>query len=322
MLINTLKLGTSFISKAVLKNPLSILIYHRVLPEYDPMRPTEITAAEFEKQMSLLSKLFNLIPLSTAITQLQENALPPQAVCITFDDGYADNYTVALPILKKYNFNATFFIASGFLDGGCMWNDIIIEAMRDTPLDQLDLKKIDLGNVPLTSTSQRYTGAQQLISKLKYLPHQQRTDFVEHIVDAAKVVVPDNLMLSTESLQKLSGSGMTIGGHTVSHPILTSLTDAEVEKEIIEGKQQLESITSSALDLFAYPNGVPGQDFTLNHSQIVKNAGFNAAVSTQWGVSTAKTNRYQLPRFTPWDRADWKFYLRLLHNSYARRIYD
>ncbi len=317
-----LKFTASLASKALLKNPLSILIYHRVLPDYDPMRPTEITAEAFEKQMSLLSRLFNVIPLSTAITQLQQNSLPPQAVCITFDDGYADNYTTALPILKKYDFNATFFIASGFLDGGCMWNDTIIETMRSAPTNQLELKKINFDNVSLTSINQRHNAAQQLISKLKYLPHSQRTDFVEQIVDAAKVSVPNNLMLSTEELRKLSDSGMTIGGHTVSHPILTSLTDGEVEKEIVDGKQRLEAIIGSPIKLFAYPNGMPGQDFNLNHSEIVKTAGFDAAVSTQWGVSTGKTNLYQLPRFTPWDRANWKFYLRLLHNSYSRRIYD
>jgi peptidoglycan/xylan/chitin deacetylase (PgdA/CDA1 family) len=65
---------------------------------------------------------------------------------ITFDDGYADNVEVALPILLRYEIAADFFVSTGFLDGGRMWNDTVIEAFRATPLDRVDLGDFGLGH--------------------------------------------------------------------------------------------------------------------------------------------------------------------------------
>ena len=97
---------------------LSVLAYHRVLDESDPLLPGEPSAEEFEARMRWLGDNFNVLPLAEAIRALRDNRLPKRALSITFDDGYADNYRNALPILRRLNLPATFFIASGFLDGG------------------------------------------------------------------------------------------------------------------------------------------------------------------------------------------------------------
>ena len=97
------------------KKKLFILIYHRVLDEPDFMRPGEVDKIKFAWQMELLSKYFNVLSMSDALEKIQKNTLPPRAVCITFDDGYADNYHNALPILKNNQLTATFFISSGYL---------------------------------------------------------------------------------------------------------------------------------------------------------------------------------------------------------------
>jgi len=100
---------------------LSILIYHRVLDQADFMRPGEVDKQAFTWQMQLLARYFNVLSLNEALSGLQNDNLPPRAVTITFDDGYADNLHNALPILKQFGLSATFFIASGYLDGGRMW---------------------------------------------------------------------------------------------------------------------------------------------------------------------------------------------------------
>jgi hypothetical protein len=84
------------------KRGLSILIYHRVLREADPLFPGEVTSADFAMQLALLRSCFNVIPLLDAVRHAKAGTLPPRAACITFDDGYADNAEVALPLLQQY----------------------------------------------------------------------------------------------------------------------------------------------------------------------------------------------------------------------------
>jgi hypothetical protein len=76
----------------------------------------------------------------------------------------------------------------------------------------------------------------------------------------------------------------------------------------------LEALLQDAVEVFAYPNGRPHLDYGIEHRDLVSEMGFKAAVSTHWGVGTAGSDRYQLPRFTPWDRQALRFGLRLLAN--------
>jgi peptidoglycan/xylan/chitin deacetylase (PgdA/CDA1 family) len=96
---------------------------------------------------------------------------------------------------------------------------------------------------------------------------------------------------------------------------LAKLSDEQAQQEIVEGKKHLETIISKKLRYFAYPNGKLGDDYMESQVRIVKDAGFEAAVSTTWGVSTRNSDRYQLARFTPWDKKPDKFLLRLLLNQ-------
>ena len=120
---------------------LSILIFHRVLPKVDPLFPLELTSARFDAVCRWLRRWFNVIPLDEAVQALSRRELPARALAITFDDGYADNHEVALPILLKHGLPATFFIATGFLDGGRMWNDTVIESLRHCKAARLDLSR-------------------------------------------------------------------------------------------------------------------------------------------------------------------------------------
>src|SRR6185312_13216790 len=131
-----------------------ILMFHRVLPQKDPLLASEPDAATFSALMELVTSHFNVLRLSDAMARLRARKLPPRAVCITFDDGYANNHAVALPILRARQVPATVFVASGFLDGGRMFNDTIIESLRRAPAS-LDLRDIGLGSYRLTDDSTR-----------------------------------------------------------------------------------------------------------------------------------------------------------------------
>lgn len=301
------------------KARLSILNYHRVHPEVDPINPGEIDVQIFTWQMELIANNFNVLTVGEAADLLLKGQLPDRALCITFDDGYADNVEIALPILKKFSLRATFFIATGFLDGGRMWNDTVIESVRSFPAGVLDLSGQQLGQYRLDSWQDRHNAYSAIIGKIKHLPQQQRQSLVDWIAS----MVPEGnesmtLMMRSDQVMELHQNDMEIGGHTATHPILSSIPDEQAVREIAEGKTRLEAITGAPVSVFAYPNGKPGQDYLARHCDMVRQQGFKAAVSTQWGVSSNSTDLYQLRRFTPWDDTPGKFMLRLIKNYYEK----
>lgn len=309
-----LKIPGSLLSTSGPNARLSILIYHRVLREPDPLFPAEVDAARFDAQMNLLARMFNILPMTEAVEHLKSGTLPARAACITFDDGYADNAEIALPILKKHRIPATFFIATGYLDGGMMFNDCIIETIRMTQRDSLDLTALGLEKFPLGTHQHKHAAINNILAELKYKPLEQRQAMVEAISKFAAVGLPKDLMMRTEQVRLLSDAGMEIGGHTVCHPILTSIDNMAATAEIENGKRYLESITGKPVRVFAYPNGKPETDYNAAHVKIVKELGFDAAVSTACGVAKQGCDLFQLPRFTPWESSLTRFSLRLLAN--------
>lgn len=309
------KLIGNALSPAGVRASLSILIYHRVLAETDPIFPNEPTSASFEQQMGMLKSVFNVLPLHEAASRLKAGTLPARAACITFDDGYADNLTLATPILKKHDLHATFFIATAYLNGGRMFNDTVIEAIRRSPLRTLNLGELGLGSFNIADNEAKARAIGQILPQVKYLPLDVREQTVARIAELAQSgPLPNDLMMTTEQLKMLHAVGMEIGGHTSHHPILAKLDANAAQKEIAEGKEFLEQILNTRVRLFAYPNGKPGADYLPEQAAIVSNLGFDAAVSTQWGSATQTSDLFQLPRFTPWSPKPLRFVPMLLSN--------
>lgn len=309
-----LKTATALLSPAGNGSRLSILIFHRVLAKPDPIFPGEPDARRFDEILSWVGRWFQVLPLDEAASRLSAGTLPARALAITFDDGYADNAQVALPILQRHGMVATFFVATSFLDGGRMWNDTVIEAVRGCSLEKLDLSDLGFGTYSLASPDERRHAIESLLGQIKYRELGPRNQAVEAIARQISMALPDDLMMSSDQIRQLRHAGMQIGAHTCSHPILASLSDAQAMAEIVDGKDQLEEIIGEAVTLFAYPNGKPGRDYLAKHAAMAEAAGFAAAVSTAPGVSSLKTDPFQLPRFTPWDRQPLKFGVRMLAN--------
>lgn len=293
------------------------MIFHRVLAAPDPLCPGEVDAQRFDRICHWVRRWFNVLPLDEAEGRRRQGTLPERAMSLTFDDGYADNHDLALPILQRHGLSATFFVAAGFLDGGCMWNDIVIEAVRRTARPTLDLEGVadlPLGRHTVVSLVDKRSTIDNLIRNLKYQPQSHRKRAVDEIARCAGVEAPADLMMSRAQLRALRDAGMTIGAHTVSHPILARLEPAAAADEIGRGKRMLETLLDEPVTLFAYPNGKPGEDFADEHVAMAREAGFDAAVTTAWGAGCAATDPYRLPRFTPWDTVRLRFGLRLMGN--------
>lgn len=211
-----IRAACSVLSPAGSKARLSIFIYHRVLEQPDPLFPAEVDRTRFDQSLRWITSCFEVLPLSEAIDLLYRGELPARAAAITFDDGYADNYLHALPILQRHRLKATFFISTGFLDGGRMWNDSIIEAIRNATVSRLNCSPLGLGELAVETLEEKRAALGQIIPAVKHLQSVARGDAASIIVEQCQAPLPPALMLTTEQLRGLHAGGMEIGAHTVS----------------------------------------------------------------------------------------------------------
>ncbi len=299
---------------------LSILVYHRVHRQRDELYPREPDAQRFERMMRFVARTYHVMTLGDAARRLVRGDLPPRALVITFDDGYADNAEVALPILLRHGLVATFFISSGFLDGGRMWNDSVVETIRACRQRELDLSPLGLDRCVLAETADRRSVVARVLQRLKYLRLGEREQAVACLQTVCQVpVLPSRLMLRSEQVRHLHRAGMEIGAHTVNHPILTTLSAEEAEFEITAGRRRLEEIIESPVGVFAYPNGRPDKDYDATHVALLRRLGFDCAVTTAPGVSQRGSDLFQLPRFGPAAEGLTVWALRLLKNQWNPR---
>ncbi|CAN5730412.1 polysaccharide deacetylase family protein [soil metagenome] len=309
-------------SPAGRRGRLSVLVLHRVLPGPDPLYQEAIDADRFDHMCSWLRSMFNVLPLDAAARGLVAGTLPSRALAITFDDGYADNLTVALPILQRHGLTATFFITTGFVGGGRMWNDTVIEAVRRTPTPSLDLRDLlasERATYSLDGPTQRRAAIESIIGMAKYLAPDERARVVAAIAERAGEPLPTDLMMTADQVVQMRRAGMQVGAHTVTHPILAKLDDRAAWREMDDSKRYLETLLGERVGLFAYPNGKPGEDYTAHSVAIARDVGFDSAVSTAWGAAHRGTSPYEIPRFTPWDRTRLRFGARMARNLWVSR---
>ncbi len=310
--LGILRSGIAALARLGGKSGLMVLIYHRVLPEPDPMLPDVPDAAMFAMQMATISRYFRVAPLQQALDDLRQGRLSVPTVAVTFDDGYADNLETALPVLQRFDVPATVFVAPGFLDGGLMFNDAITEIFRQAPAGLFDLRPFSLGSWQLDDWVSRRHAANKVTLQIKYQTLAERQSLIARLAQFAGATLPDDLMLSSEQLRRLNQAELIdIGAHTVNHPILACLDDAAAEAEIRDSKARLEQLLGESVELFAYPNGKPGNDYLPQHVSQVQRAGFRYALSTSEGVTRNPDALFEAPRLGSWDRTPLRFLARM-----------
>ena len=305
--MSVFRLATSLLSPGGARGRLSAFIFHRVLAEPDPLLPSEPHAELFDRMLGWIASQFQVLPPLEACERLYARSLPARAAVITFDDGYRDNHDVALPLLQKHRMSAAFFVATGYLNGGTMFNDRVIEAVRGARAAALDAGWLGLGSLPLADDAQRRDAIDRLLKAVKHLPPPERLVQVQRIEDACQARAAKDLMMSDAQVLACHRAGIALGGHTRNHPILRALPDEQAREEIEAGRDDLRAISGQAPALFAYPNGKLGDDFDSRHQGMAEQAGFRFAFTTEAGASDAGEDRFLLRRYTPWARSAWRF---------------
>jgi peptidoglycan/xylan/chitin deacetylase (PgdA/CDA1 family) len=303
------------------RHSFSVLNYHRIMPNIDLCSEQALPPELFSEQLRHLKQYFKVLSLPDAFALSQRQQLPKNAVVITIDDGFADCFDYVFPLLLQHGLTATFFISTAGLRDGYLWENQISEAIRQAPLS---VQNITLNNelVDLSTSDARRKAILYLTELIKYQPVTTRQISISKLLAQTTEPKIINRFVNQEQLRLMYKAGMTIGAHTVNHPILTLEQPEHALQEIAQSKVELEQIIGAPIEFFAYPNGKYQTDFSDVHINIVRNLGFKAAFSTDWGVAETHTGSvFNLKRFTPWDRDPARFCIRLALNNLVERAH-
>lgn len=238
-----------------------VLNYHRI---GDPSRSPldrglfSATPEAFDWQMAFLKRECQIVTPDDILHD--DRLVDGNFVAVTFDDGYRDNYELALPILKAHGVTATFFIATGYIDRPRVpwWDEIawIIRSSSRTHLSPSLTLPVDVTFDP----PDRQAAIDQVLGIYKTLPGEATHQFLDDLAAACGVqrcpeALGRDLWMTWDMIRQMRDAGMVIGGHTVNHPILSHLSPMEQEEEIIGCSRRLQEQLNSPMRFFAYPRG-------------------------------------------------------------------
>ena len=289
-----------------------ILLFHRVNDDRDPYLSATPTA-EFRAQVEYLAKRFPIITLD----QLARGEFPRNCdycAAITFDDGYRDNLLCAQPILNELGVPATIFLATGYIDSGELpWYDQVCVAFKLTTRKRLMLADMGGPDCSLNDLFSRLQAMQAVLQWLRTLDEHARQRCLAELF--GQLHVPNspslpNLMLNWEEIRRMSRQGITFGGHTVTHPVMSKLSFQVLRDEVEVSKRAIEAKLQAPVQHFAYPFGAPA-DYSPEAKAVVQQAGFSTAVTTRWGFNGPGDDLFELKRFRPWEGDARMFALKL-----------
>jgi len=298
---------------------VQILVYHRVNDDGDPFFPA-LTVAEFKKQMEFIAEEYHPYSLDDAIESIEADNIPDNAIVVTFDDGYRDNFQNAFPILRELPIPAVIFLATDAIGSDkCLWHDVVFTAFRTTQASTLRDFPHRGSVYSLRNTSDKVTAQRAALEFLWSVSEDERAEGIDRLVESLEVqhCEKQRLMLSWDEVGIMYEHGISFGSHTVTHPILTGLSGARLRSEIVESKSLIEGRLNCNVRCFAYPIG-RAQDFDQRAKAILKENGYRCAVTTMSGVNDSQRDLFELRRGTPWERDLPSFAMKLAWYKFAQ----
>jgi peptidoglycan/xylan/chitin deacetylase (PgdA/CDA1 family) len=282
--------------RSALRGDLRILAYHRVLEteagagfDFDPAL-VSASAVQFRAQMTLVKRRFHPVRLvDLLIAKDGGRPLPSNALVVTFDDGYDDNYRIAFPILRELGVPATFFVSTGHIDTGLPYAyDWLVYMVNRTTATRLTIPELALDIELPRDRASRLALATQLLDRIKSLGDAQQSAVIARLEREwslpRSVGHPDCRPMTWDQLREMQAAGMEIGAHGVHHRMLAKLPRAEMVDEINASKAMLDRHLGTSVATMSYPVG--GND-AFDHEVIAaaRTAGFRLACSYMTGTS-------------------------------------
>lgn len=260
-----------------------ILGYHRIVEGVDDPYGICVSPAHFAEQMAYLRQHMQPLPLSELVEQAMVGSLPPRAVTVTFDDGYADNLHEAFPVLAEHRIPATLFVTSGIL-GGEFWWDELARLIQSRPPAwwQTAMPELKRHHVP---------AFYEWLLPLPVADRRAKLEQLWHMV-GGKTPGPSLLLTETDVKELAANSLWEIGSHTLTHPSLNLLAPEEQRREIGQSRQMLEALVGKPVCSFSYPNG----RFSADTRAYIQDAGYTLACASHADIVWDQSDRLCLPR--------------------------
>ena len=289
----------------------AILAYHSVVenPQLtDYILGSSRARAHFERHIETLARKFSPVTIDDVAEFAKSGKrLPPRAVAVTFDDGFADNYEVALPILSRYGVPATFYIMVEAVENGTLpWYCRIRFAFNTTKKSEWTYPETNR-TCPLGTPEERRAAMPVAWDRGAALAGRPQQEFVEAIeralvIDPQAAKAKHGLMMDWEQVRSLKKAGHTIGGHTLSHPNVAQVSEGDARSEILGCKQRLEEKLGAPVEHFSYPHPALNPHWSAQTLGITRDARFKSAVLTTYGSVRAGDDTLALKRmYTPAD---------------------
>jgi len=274
-----------------------VLNYHRVGNAANSPFDRELWSADaeaFDAQVAMLARHFDVISPGDFEAAASRRG---RHVLVTFDDGYLDNYQIAYPILRRHGVPATFFIATGFIDRPSLpWWDEIAWLVRGSTRARLELRP--WFDEPLTLAAHREAQIHALLAKYKSLQASEAAMMLAALRTASGLLPPDTIAehwMDWDMIREMADNGMTIGGHTVNHPVLSRLPKQRQREEIEGCAARILAETGRPMEYFAYPVGSPWA-FNDDTRDCLEAAGVRRAFSYYGGEASPSSPRFDTPR--------------------------
>jgi peptidoglycan/xylan/chitin deacetylase (PgdA/CDA1 family) len=294
-----------------------VLCYHRVNDSGHPFFggvPTRL----FREQMRVLRDGFSVHSLHELVERAATGDVPPNAVAITFDDGYRDNYTNAYPILREFSLPATIYLVTDAVDHDrLIWHDRVFDAFHRTNALTVAFADTELA---LEHPGQKHEALAKVLTTLRSSTPAIRDELIETLIERLGVGAsqrPGWEKLTWDQIREMSANGVRFGGHTLDHPILSRLSEEEARRQIHGSKARIETQHDQPVTDFAYPNG-RAVDFDATTKQILSDGGFCSAVTTEDGANDASSDPLALRRVGMWGDDPHLSALRLARSRLSR----
>ena len=279
------------------------LNYHRIGDAHQTSLDSGVFSAaaeQFEEQLKYLKAESDVIGVGDISDALRPGS-KRRCVLITFDDGYLDNYQIAYPILKQVGVPAVIFLTTGFLDQRFVsWWDEIAWIMKNT--QRTELKLPDLWEVEPFSLTNGNSRPEilRLLRLAKLLPPPSLQNLLSDLAEAAGTgrapqTTETAPWLTWDMVREMRRGGIDFGGHTVTHPVLSTCTVEQQRDEIMVSKQRIEQELGEPITVFSYPIGQPWS-FNADSVRLVREAGYQCAFSFYPGYSTYGSDKYDMRR--------------------------
>ena len=284
-----------------------ILQYHSVSP-LEPRKQwyvhpsLSIHPRDFERQMAFVNRYFEPVTLGHLLRCIQEDHYGRKPLlAVTFDDGYRDNFTHALPILRKYNIPATFYLTSDCIDGKVpLWTAELRCLLLNNPRSHITLSTLPCAH-RLNGPSSRLEAINAIKARMVKLPRDQRENTLDEIrrktgVSSRHFSRLKDLMLNWEQVRHMLRCGMKFGAHTMTHPSLPHIPANEAIAEIAGSKTAIEAQIDRQIVHFSYPNPANVPNFNSSIQNMLKFSGFVSAATSVHGRFTLGADMLALKR--------------------------